>query len=439
MKKQEMYIERKLNFNISYDVVKRKIRDDITLYYLSSLADINLVNEVIKGFMIQNNQILNCSILKLENIDAAISSVNSGCLLLLHLDDLYIIETRNYPNRSISESESEKSMKGSHDSFTESILTNTALIRRRINDENFRCELYTIGKKSKTDVSLNYLDNKVNKKLLFNIKKKLKKIEVDFLTLQDKTLSELLFNQKFSVFPKVRFSERPDIASIHILKGYIVIIVDTSSSIILVPTTFFELNEQIEEYHLPVIIASFNKIFKLFCIFISLFLLPVWFIICIDKNPPNNYFLIIENITRKELFFQIITVSIFLNAIRLASLHTSSLLSTSMSLFSSIILSSLAVETGLVNPEVVFYASLSAICSYCISNYETSRAISFWNLVFIIMVGLFFKIGFIISFTLLFICLVTINSFGTFYLYPLIPFDIKKVLNIFFKKIEKSK
>ena len=439
MKNLEKIVENKLNYGISYDVVKRKIRQDITLYYLSSLADITLVNEVIKGFMISNSKILNCSIEIENDIKKAIYSVNSGCLLLIHNNDLLIIETRNYPDRSISESESEKSLKGAHDSFTESILTNTALIRRRINDENFKCELFVVGNKSKTDISINYLEDKVNKTILKNIKRKLKTIDVDFLSLQDKTLSEYLFNQKFNVFPKVRFTERPDIASIHILKGYIVIIVDNSSSIILVPTTFFELNEQIEEYHLPLLLSSFNKIFKIFCIFISLFLLPIWFIVCIDKNPPNNYFLIIENISRKELFYQIITVSIFLNAIRIASLHTSSLLSTSMSLFASIILSSLAVETGLVYGEVVFYAALSSICSYCISNYETSRAISFWNLIFIVMVGLFYKIGFIIAITILFLSLVSINTFGTFYLYPFIPFDIKKVSKIFIKKIEKNK
>ena len=433
----EKEIEKKLNYNISYDVVKRNIADIGVMYFLSSMVDFNLVNEVIKGFMIKDNQILNGAIEMVSSINKAITAINAGCLLIVYNKQLYIVETRNYPNRSISESDSEKVLKGAHDCFTESILTNTALIRRRINDENFKCELVSIGKKSKTDVCINYLDNKVNHKLLKNIKKKINELDVEYLPLQEKGLAELLFNQKFQVFPKVRYSERPDICAIHILKGYIVIMVDVTSSAIIVPTTFFELNEQIEEYQLPSIIASINRLFRLFCIFIGLYLLPIWYMLCIDNNQLNNFVLIVDNVNPKHLFFQIITVTIFLNSIRLASINVSNILSTSLSLIASIILSSLAVETGLVYPEVVFYCCLSLISSYCIRNYETSKAISFWSLILLLSVGLFNKVGFIIANSILFLSLVTINNFGVYYLQPFIPFDIKKIISKIIKLPEK--
>ena len=439
MSNLEKIIEEKLNYNISYDVVKRTLNNKMTLYFLSSMADMSFVNEVIKGFMIKENQILNSAIFIEDNVDKVIEYINSGCLLIQFNNLLYIVETRSYPNRSISESESEKSLKGSHDSFTESILTNTALIRRRIKDDSFKCELFTIGKSSKTDVTINYIDSKVNKKLLKHLKKQLNNINVDYLNMSERGLSQLLFKQNFQIFPKVRYSERPDIASIQILKGYIVILVDTSSSSIIIPTTFFELNEQIEEYQLPSSIATINRFFRIFCVFLGVFLLPIWYILCIDKTSLNSFILLIDDIDRTTLFFQIITVSIFLNCIRIASFYSGTLLSTSLSLIASIILSGLAVETGLVHPEVVFYCCLSLIASYCISNYETGRAISFWNIILLISVGLFYKIGFIIASTLLFLSIVTINNYNIYYLDPFIPFDIKKLLKILVKLPEKNK
>ena len=439
MSKYQYIIEKKINYLINYDVVKRNISSNTIIYYLSSLVDSYIVNDLIKGFMIKRNTYLNGSVIKENDIDTIVTSIFSGCLLLIDNDSYYIIETRNYPTRGISESESEKSLKGSHDSFNESILTNTGLIRRRIKDEKYRCEMFAVGDKSKTDICINYLEEKVDKRLLIKIKRKLKSIKVDSLDLSDKSLAELLFNQKYQIFPKVRFTERPDVASIHILKGYIVILVDTSSCAIIVPTTFFELNEQLNEYQLPPIISSFDRLFRLFCILIAMYLLPLWFILCIDGTLQSSTFLIIENVEKSKLFIQIITVYIFLSIIRLASLNISSMLSTSMSLVASIILSSLAIETGLIYPEVIFYCALTTLASYSISNYETSKAISLCNLLLVIAVGLFSKIGFIITNTILIINLINIESYNVFYLYPFIPFNFKDFLNRIIKLPLKNK
>lgn len=438
-KQIELYLEKRLNYQINYDVVKRQISFKKTLYYLSSLVDLNQVNELIKGFILDKDIILNGSIIKEDDYEKAICEVLAGCVLLLDNETMYIIETRSYPTRAISESESEKSLKSSHDSFTESIIVNTALIRRRIKNDSFKCELFSLGKNSKTDVSLNYLEGKVNESLIKKVKRKLKDIDLNSLVLADKALGELLFNQKYQIFPKVRYSERPDIASIHILKGYLVILVDNSSSCIIVPTTFFELNEQLEEYQLPPLISTFNRIFRFLCLLIGLYLLPLWFILCIDKYSPNKSFLIIENLNNTELFAQILSVQIFLSAIRLASFNSTSMLSTSMSLFATIILSDLSVKTGLLDAKVVFYGALSSICCYSISNYEMSRAISFYNTILILAVGFFGKIGFIIFSTIMFINMVSIKTFDVNYLYPFIPFDFKELFIRIFKVSINSK
>lgn len=428
------YIEEKLNYHNNFDVVKRKTSKGFIMYFLSSLADINLVNTIIEGNMFFKENVINGSINEVNDIDLAISDVLKGCLLLIYNKRCYIVETRNYPNRSISESESEKSLKGSHDGFTESILVNTALIRRRVNISSYICELFKVGKENKVDVTINYIKGKVDKELLGKIKKKIKDLDIDDSNLTDKSITESIFNQGLSIFPKVRYSERPDIASIHILKGYIVILVDNSSSCVILPTTFFELNESLSDYQLPPFIASINRLFRYFAIILAIFLLPTWFLMCINNYTPNNQIQIIENVNKNNLFFQLITIHIFINAINIASHNQTSLLSTPFTLFASIVLSSIAIQANLLDQLVVFYGALSFICNYSVSNYETSKAISLYSFILIVLVGLFSHIGFIIGSIILFLSLVTINVFDVNYLYPFIPFSFKE----FIKKIIKT-
>lgn len=425
--------EKSINYDINYDVVKRKIDNKNTIYYLSSLVENESVNFLIDGMLSKRKNYLNGSVSKNNNLLDITTSFFSGCLIIYDNFDFFIVETRNYPSRSINESESEKSLKGPHDGFNESILTNTALIRRRIKSEKFKCELFKIGKKSKTDITINYIDDLASKSLLLKIKRRLKEINVDSLVLADKALAEIIFDQNYQIYPKVRFTERPDIAAIHLLKGYIVLLVDTSSSCIIVPTTFFELNEQLEEYQLPPFVSSFNRLFRFLCFFIGVYLLPIWFLLCLDNKNAFKTIIILQNIDRTTLFLQVLSIQIFLNAIRLASFNSTSILSTTMSLFASIILSDVAIKTGLLSSEVVFYAALSSICTYAISNYETSRAMALWNIILTVSVGLFFKIGFIIFATIMFISMVTIHSFDISYLYPFIPFNFKELLFKFYK------
>lgn len=431
--------EELINYNINYDVVKRKIDNNNTIYYLSSLVNNEIVNYLIEGMLKKLKNFLNGSIVKDNDLKNVTTFFFSGCLIIYSNDEFFIVETRNYPSRSINESESEKSLKGSHDGFNESILTNTALIRRRIKSKDFRCELVKIGKQSKTDISINYIDGLASKELIHKIKKRLNEINIDSLILADKALAEIIFEQNYQIYPKVRFSERPDIASIHLLKGYVVLLVDTSSSCIIVPTSFFELNEQLEEYQLPPFVSSFNRFFRFLCFFIGVYLLPIWFILCLDNKSDFKTIIILKDINRKTLFLQVLSIQIFLNAIRLASFNSTSILSTTMSLFASIILSDVAIKTGLLSSEVVFYAALSSICTYAISNYETSRAMALWNIILTISVGLFFKIGFIIFATIMFISMVTIHSFDISYLYPFIPFNFKELLFKFYKLPYKEK
>lgn len=420
----------RLGYKINFDVVRKELKNNenkkIVLYYLSSLVDNESVNDIIRSLQ-ENDYICNGSVDGCNDINFAESQINSGMMVALFLPDskYKIIEVRNYPTRSTSEPESEKSLKGSHDGFTEHMLLNTALIRRRIKTRDFRCELLTIGEMSKTYVNLYYIENRVNKQVYKQVKEQLNNLQIDSLVMADRALAELLFKQTFNVFPVVRFTERPDIAAMHILQGYLVIMVDNSPSSIIVPTTFFELNQQPMEYHFSPIISSANRLLRYFCLLIALFLVPIWFLVALNPSVSSSFLIFSEDISAKNLFVQILIVQLFLSFIRLASFNTPGILATSMSLAATIILSEVGTSIGLMSSEVVFYCSLSSIANFCIPSFEVNRALTFWNFLIILAVGFFYKIGFIIAVFILFISLVSIKNFNSAYLYPFIPFNLK--------------
>src|SRR5690625_521107 len=154
--------------------------------------------------------------------------------------EAFVVDVRYYPGREPEEPDTERVIRGSRDGFTESIISNTALIRRRIKDKGLRNEIIKVGKRSKSDICISYIDSIANEELIKLVKNQLEKIEIDQLVMADRALTELFFDKKWNPFPIVRYTERPDVAAHHILSGYIILIVDTSPNVIILPTTYFD-------------------------------------------------------------------------------------------------------------------------------------------------------------------------------------------------------
>ncbi len=450
MKKEQSFINisdktlaSRLGYGVNFDVVRKQVQyqnQNIVFYFLSSLVSQDAVNDILENIH-KKDLICNGSVDFEQDINVVESQVQAGMLAILNYPGhkYLVVDVRSYPDRSSQEPESEKSVKGSHDGFTEHMLTNTALIRRRIKSRNFRVELLQIGELSKTYVNVYYIENRVNKQVYQEVMQKLKNIDIDSLTMTDRALAEILFQQTFNVFPVVRFTERPDIAAIHILKGYLVLMIDTSPGAIIVPTTFFELCQQPMEYHFSPIISSFGRLLRYFSIFIAMFLVPLWFLVASDPSIDSNFLILNESLSRQELFIQILVVELFLSFIRLASFNTPGLLSTSMSLAATIILSEVAASIGLVQGEVVFYCALSSLAAFGIPSFEVSRAVTLWNFLFVLAIGFFNKIGFIVMSFILFLTLVSIQNYGSAYLYPFLPFSLQDFLKTIFRVSSDSK
>ena len=433
-----------LNIENNFDVVRKEIgvTNKAIIYFLSSLADSSSLFQLAYSFINSNyfniqNQILNGSINKINDVKEAFVNISSGMSLIIYLDEMYIVETRNYPSRSISEPDTERTIRGSKDGFTENIIVNIGLIRRRIKSEWFYSKIYKIGNDSKCDVVVCALTNKVNKRTLKSVEEKLKETRIDDLTMSDRKLEEKLFNQGFNPFPLVRYSERPDIIAAQLLKGHIAIVVDTSSSVIIVPTTIFEHTKHVEEYRQVSSVGTFIRIIRYFAILISIFLVPLWMLTLTNENFISHIFVKIESVNNIPVLLQIILVELTIEILRIATIHTPNQLTSAMGLIATLILGQMAVEVGWFASEVLLFCSISSIGGFATPSYELSLANKIVKLILIVIVGLFGGAGFIIGVYLLIMFLGSISLFELPYLYPLFPFDYDEYKKVIFRGISK--
>ena len=171
------------------------------------------------------------------------------------------MDCRSYPARGVDEPDKDKSLRGSRDGFVETIVFNTALMRRRIRDPHLIMEMTEAGQSSRTDIAVCYMSDRVDEELLNNIKSRIEKLEVDDLRMNQQSLAEALFKRKwFNPFPKFKFTERPDTAAACLLEGKVVILVDNSPSAMILPTSVLDMIEEANDYYFPTLTGMYLKL-----------------------------------------------------------------------------------------------------------------------------------------------------------------------------------
>lgn len=430
------------NYGVSFDVVRKEFGSvkKVILYFLSSLASSKSVFELNYSIMNMNessflDQVMNGSVEECIDTYKAFLAISSGMSVVICEDKMYIVETREYPTRGVSEPDTEKTIRGSRDGFTENIIVNVALIRRRIKSPSFNCQITKVSKSSKCDVVICSLTDRVNLAVLEQVKKQINDLDIDGLTMSDRELEEKLFKQGLNPYPLVRYSERPDIIAAQLLKGHIAIIVDTSSSVIILPTTIFEHTKHIEEYRQVSIVGTFIRFIRYFSILISLFLVPVWMLTLNNDNFMSDILVKIDNPSNIPILLQILLVEITIEILRIATIHTPNQLTSAMGLIATLILGQMAVDIGWFASEVLLFCAISAIGGFATPSYELSLANKITKIFFILMVGLLGGSGFIIAFYIFIMYLGSIKMFDVPYLYPLFPFDYQELKKVLFRKV----
>lgn len=369
--------------------------------------------------------------------EAIKTAILSGPSVLL-IDGIYgalIVDTRTYPMRSVEEPRKDKSLRGSRDGFVETFVMNTALIRRRIRDERLRMEYLQIGTKTKLDIAIAYIDGSADKKVLETLKKKLKSIKVEGISMTQQAVSEKLQRSAFfNPFPKFKFTERPDYASACILDGRIVVIMDNCPTVMIVPISLSDFFRETDDYYFLPLSGSYIRTLRILVTLLTVIITPLYLLLFKNPHlvPEFLKFMFPDTSGEVPLVIQFLLLEFLVDGLRLASVNTPDTLSNSLGIIGGLLISEFAINAGWFIVESILFTAFITIAAFSLPSFEMSYAIKFERIFLLILTQLFGIWGFLGGILVLFVCMLNIKTLsGRNYLFPLIPFNPKAFAELF--------
>jgi len=370
------------------------------------------------------------------DISDAVTSVFLGKSLLAveGLAGVALMDAKGYPSRSVHEPPDGKVLRGSHDGFVEAVVPNMALLRRRIRDPHLTMEGHKVGSRTHNDAVLCYLDDKVDQDLLRKLRGKLLGLDVRSLSMAQESLAEAIRpKQWYNPFPKVRYTERPDAAAASIMEGSIVLMVDNSPSVMILPTGFFDFTQESNDYYFPPLVGTYLRVLRVTVFLLSLFITPAWYLMVSEPNrlPEWLNFLSSPEPVSLSLLSQLLVVEFLIDVLKLASLNTPDSLSNSFSMLGALVLGDFAVQAGWLGPEVLVYMAFVSVAGFAQPSYELGYAFKLLRVALLLVTAAFDVWGFCLGVVGIFVLLCTTKPLvGKGYLYPLVPFNGKALLRL---------
>lgn len=362
-------------------------------------------------------------------------SILSGVVALFvdGYEKCILIDARTYPARGVSEPEKDKVLRGSKDGFVETVVFNTALIRRRIRSPKLRMEMMKAGKTSQTDIVICYMEDRADVHFLNKIKDRISSLQVDALTLNQESLAECLYQRRwYNPFPKFKYTERPDTAAAQVLEGNVVILVDNSPSAMITPTTFFDVVEEADDYYFPPITGTYLRLSRMLIALITYFLTPTFLLLMQYPQwiPESFSFIRIKEAVNVPLIWQFLLLELAIDGLKLAAVNTPNMLSTPLSVMAALVLGEFSVKSGWFNSEVMLYMAFVAVANYTQNSLEMGYALKFMRVLNLILTAMFGIWGYIAGILILVISIASNRTVSNqSYLYPLMPFHARQLKN----------
>lgn len=349
-----------------------------------------------------------------EDFDDVIRNVLSGpaCLFIDGYKECILLDCRTYPARSVDEPDKDKSLRGSRDGFVETIVFNTALMRRRIRDPHLIMEMTEAGQASRTDIAVCYMSDRVDRELLDNLKKRIESLQLGDLRMNQQSLAEALFKRKwFNPFPKFKYTERPDTAAACLLEGKVILLVDNSPSAMILPTSVLDMIEEANDYYFPTVTAVYLKTTRTLITIATVFFTPLYLLFMqnLEWLPDVFEFVAVRDTVNIPLIFQFLLLEISIDGLRLAAMNTPTMLSTPLSVIAGIVMGEFSVQSGWFNSEVMLYMAFVAVANYTQPNFELGYALKFMRLMLLVLTALFDLYGFIAG-CILVLCFLIFNK-----------------------------
>ena len=302
------------------------------------------------------------------------------CMMIEGYDGILALDLREYPGRSVQEPEKDKVLRGSRDGFIEALIPNMALIRRRIRDKNLVFKFARVGRSSRTDIAVAYMCGRVNEKDIKKVMDNINSMDVDSLTMNQESLAEMLFPGKWiNPFPKYKYTERPDTAAASLLEGSIVILVDNSPAVMILPTSLFGIVEDANDYYFPPVTGTYLRLTRMLTNILAVFITPLFLLLIENPDwvPSCLEFILIRDDINVAPIFQLLILEFAIDGLKMAAVNTPNMLTTPLSIVAGIVFGDYTVDSGWFNPEIMLYMAFVAVANYTQSNMELTYAVKF--------------------------------------------------------------
>lgn len=435
----------------SKDYIYKKIKIDKKELYLifnevlcsgdeineSILKRLTLLNH--KNFDLENK--LPANNIKIIKKDEIISYVNKGFAVCLTGEVIFAIEEKQKLERGITTIESELSLNGPKDSFSESFNTNLGLIRKRIKSEDLWWDEVTLGKSTETKVGILYMNNIVDKDLVEKVKARLNLIDIDGI-IDSSYLKDNLENNN-SFFPTISSTERPDKVAMSLLEGKVAIIVDMSSYVLILPNFFIDFFHTVDDYYQKSINVTFIRCIRILAFFISIFI-PAYYIAVTTYNQNSIFLslLLLLKAQRTAVPFPAIVEALFMiisfEILRESDLRMSSTTGSAISILGGLILGDAAVSAGIMSPIMIIVIAISSIAGFVFTSIELVNAIRLYRIIFLLLATVLGVYGIYLGAIYLLYKLITLTSFDKPYLAPFSPFIKNEMNDAIYKRDNKG-
>ncbi len=437
----------------NFDLIKKTLtvgKDELTAYYIDGFVKDGSMTKIfiyllgLKGldkqtataFMQSNMPYVESEVS--SDGEAITRSLLSGATILLGSPfggEVVIVDARTYPARQTAEPEGDLVMRGARDGFVETLIYNTALIRRRVRHPALTMQYLSVGDVSRTDLCICYMKDRADMEYVEELKNKIKAIRTDALSMGQESLMECLIRRKwYNPFPKIRTTERPDMAAAQLIEGSVLIICDNTPQVMVLPTSMFDFLQETNDHYFPPLTGTYIRITRQIIFWLALLFTPFWYLMVRnpDLAPQFLTFMLPEETGKIPILAQLLLVEFLIDGLRMASLNTPNMLSNSLSVVGGLILGDFAVSIGWLIPEVILYMAFVAIANFTQRSYELGYAFKFLRILLLLLTALFDMWGFVAGVVIILLLLLTnqgVNGKHS-YLYPLIPFDGKALLSM---------
>ena len=445
--------ERALAYGKSFDVLKKSLAvgdGEVTFFYIDGFVKDGELQRVMQ-FLLGKESLGNArdtekiipyvEVSRCGELEAAVTAILSGQTALFSDtfgSEIILLDLRTYPVRSIAEPESDRVMQGARDGFVETLIMNTALLRRRIRDPRLTLRHFDIGGSSHTDVVVCYMDGVARSEYVDAVCEKIRTARPKSLTLGAQSLAESLIKRRwYNPFPKIRTTERPDTAAAQVLEGNVLVFCDTSPEVMILPTSIFDFAEEADDYAFPPLTGSYLRILRLIILLLSVVATPLWYLALeySEVLPESLRFLVPDEPGALPIIVQLFLAELALDGLKLASMNTPDMLSNSLSVVGALILGDFAVGVGWFSEDVIFYMACIAIANFAQQNHELGYAFKFSRMIILTLVYFLNVSGFVLGIILFCIFVATnVTVAGKrHYLYPLVPFDARALARHIFR------